>query len=87
MTEPIDTLKAHPLIREVTGANNRASLSSLFIPLIRLKKLAMTSVTTPDQDTNVLHQECTQRITPKAPILNGNSRRSAETNPRPINPR
>jgi hypothetical protein len=36
------------MIRSVTGSNNRASLSSICIPLIRLKKPALASVTTPD---------------------------------------
>jgi hypothetical protein len=40
-------LKAHPLIRSVTGANNRASPSSTFIPLIRLKKRALASAQAP----------------------------------------
>jgi hypothetical protein len=43
------TLKAHPMIRSVTGCNNRASPPSICIPLIRLEKPALASVPTPDQ--------------------------------------
>ena len=39
---------------EATGRNNRASPLSLSIPLIRLKKPAVASVTTPDGGANVL---------------------------------
>jgi hypothetical protein len=42
------TLKAHPMIRSVTGSNNRVSPSSLLIPLIRLKKSSLPTAPTPD---------------------------------------
>jgi hypothetical protein len=42
------TLKAHPMIRSVTGSNSRASLPSICIPFIRLNKPVLASVPTPD---------------------------------------
>jgi hypothetical protein len=43
------TLNAQPIIRSVTGSNNQASLSSICIPLIRLKKACPDAVPTPDR--------------------------------------
>jgi hypothetical protein len=50
MAERIGNRETHPMIRSATGCNNRASPSSICIPLIRLKKKpALASVPTPDR--------------------------------------
>jgi hypothetical protein len=48
ITERIGNLKAHPMIRSVTGSSNNASPPSICIPFIRLKSPVLASVPTPD---------------------------------------
>jgi hypothetical protein len=52
------------MIRSVTGSHNRASPSSSYIPLIRLKELAFVAMPTPDE----LRMSYTARVTePRIP--------------------
>jgi hypothetical protein len=51
------TLNAHEMTRWGAGPNNRASPTSLPIPLIRLKKPALAFVPTPDA-AQMLRRKC-----------------------------